>query len=91
MSRALLQWALDNQPQEDYPTFPARKRALLAELNRACGTRYAETHLNCWLAGTKKLPGPAWRHLAAEYVEMVAFDRPRDAQEIIEMLGFRKA
>lgn len=86
MTAPLLQWALDTQPREDYPTLPARKRALLAELNRACGTAYKEPHLNSWLAGRKKLPGPAWRYLAAEYIELILQDTPGAGAVIIDML-----
>lgn len=89
MTAPLLQWALDTTPYHDYPTLPERKRALLAELNRACGTAYKLTHFNAWLAGSKRLPGPAWRHLAAEYVEMELFDRPITALDIIKTLDLR--
>lgn len=89
MTESLLQWALDATHYHDHPTLPARKRALLADLNRACGTAYKLTHLNAWLAGRKKLPGPAWRYLAAEHIRMTLLDRPCDAIDIIEMLGLR--
>lgn len=84
---ALLQWALDTQPQEDYPTPAMRKRALLAELNGALGTAYKEPHLNNWIAGRKTTPVGVWRILAAQYIKQTVSAPPIDADVIIETLG----
>jgi len=85
---SLLDWGINAHILEDTPTNISRKRALLAELNRHCGTNYSEQHLNSWYAGRKKTPEPVWRYLCWNLIECeLGYDQPELAGELLRLMG----